>query len=69
MLVSSRGVDPRPRRIQGSSAAQVEVAPAGVEGVLQAAVQPLHHPIGLGVLGSCWLVLKAVNREDKHSRR
>jgi hypothetical protein len=27
MLVSSRGVDPRPRRTQGSSAAQVEVAP------------------------------------------
>ncbi len=36
-----------------------------MEGVLQAAVQPLHHLVGLGVLGSCWLVLVICNK--RHS--
>jgi hypothetical protein len=46
------GLTGGPRRTQGSTAAQVEVAPQA-DGVLQ----PLHHPVGLGVVGSCWLVL------------
>ncbi len=33
------------------------ISAAGMKGVLEAAVDPVYHPIGLGVVGGGWLVL------------
>ena len=58
MFESSRGCERRPISTQGISAAQEALAPRVlVRGVLEAAVEALHHAVGLWMVGCGWPVL------------